>query len=370
MDYLRLSWYNETTIIVRGDYSVRKVKTKIRETYRRILYLFRPATVIVTCLVFMIFANLVGILLLFSLRSKTAHEIILAIITGITASVIVAIIIEMANNFQRNSKRWQLLSSLYSSLLHYSSTLAIATGHYDSNKAHLDLISKIHRRKVAQGDGNENDTATVKESSSAFLLEDDGDEKKANRFCNRVSCVFSILPDIIPQIDEAYHSHEGILSRRELDLMGSILLHYTQIKKEIEDVLLQKTTVIYGVDPRDPGDLVTWLSKRVQQDLEWPLLFILAEDERESERDKIAAAVMRSGTPGLSSLGIELRDSYVEEDIDDWPIMDDFLVARIISTTVYDIDNELLDLQNMIKAEPGFGAFYSLMKEHEMPYQI
>ena len=79
---------------------------------------------------------------------------------------------------------------------------------------------------------------------------------------------------------------------------------------------------------------------------------------------------MRSGAPGLCSLGIKLLDKYVEEDTGDWPIADDFLAARIISTTVHDIDEELLDLQNMIKAEPWFGAFYALMKECETLYQM
>lgn len=346
---------------------MRKFKTKIREIYRKILYLFRPATVIVTCLILMIIADLIGILLLCSLHSNTAHEIILALITGITASVIVAAIIEMANNYQRNNKRWLLLSPLYSALLHYSSNLAITTGHYDTNKAHLGLMTKIHKNNVVQGEENEEADATAKESSSAFASEDDEDETELKRFRDRVSCVFSTLPDIIPRIDEAYHSHEGILIRQELDLMGSILWHYTQIKRDIEEVLLQKTTIIYGVDPCNPGDLVTWIPKRVKQDLGWSLLLTLAQDERESERGKIASAVMRSGAPGLASLGIELRDKYVEEDTGDWPIMDDFLAARIISTAVYDIDKELLDLQNMIKAEPRFGAFYSLMKEHKTP---
>lgn len=349
---------------------MQKIKAKIQEIYRKILYLFRPATVIVTCLVCMIIADLIGILLLCSLHSNTAHEIILALITGITASVIVAVIIEMANNFQRNSKRWQLLSSLYNALLHYSLTLAIATGHYNSNKAYLDLSTKLRKHRTTPWRKSDDDTVAEKESSAAFTSENGTVEKDSKEFRDRVGCVFSVLPDIIPQIDETYHSHEGTLSRRELDLMGSILSHYTQIKRDIEDVLMQKTTILYGVDPRDPGDLVTWLPERVKQDLDLSLLLILAEDERESERDRIVAAVMRSGAPGLCSLGIKLLDKYVEEDTGDWPIADDFLAARIISTTVHDIDEELLDLQNMIKAEPWFGAFYALMKECETLYQM
>lgn len=90
-----------------------RYKMAFQDIYYRLLYLFRPFIVIGTCLAFMTAADIFGYILLLCVQSAEAHDVILATITGITASVIVTIIIEMANNYQRNDKRRLLLSRLF-----------------------------------------------------------------------------------------------------------------------------------------------------------------------------------------------------------------------------------------------------------------
>lgn len=349
---------------------IQKAKMAFQDAFNKVRYLFRPATVIVTCLTFMAIADLIGILLInFVSTSSTAYDVILALITGVTASVIVAVIIEMVNNYQRNNKRWLFLTPLYSTLLHYSSESAIGTGHYDSNKSHVDLVTQIHRDLVAQGQESEEEAnAAIEKASSVFLDDEDDTDEDRKRDHDRIRWVFSRLPDIIPQIDDAYRNHADVLSRNELDSMDTILVAYQQIEDVIKMEVMERSTILYGRDPKDPGDLVTWLPKRIKKDLGRSILLTLAQEERQAEWKKTAEALIHSGS--LLAVGIELSEDLVDNESDDDASEADLDSAssRFISAQVSRIDHELLSLQKMIKSEPGFGSFFSLMQERERPY--
>lgn len=349
---------------------MQKTKMAFQDAFNKVRYLFRPAKVIVACLSFAVVADLIGVLLIsFLFKEGTAYDVILALITGVTASVVVSVIIEMVNNYQRNNKRWLFLAPLYSTLLHYSSSLAISTGHYDTNKSHIDFVTQVHQNLVAQGQESEEEAAAaIERASSAFLDDEDETAEDWKRDHDRIRCVFSRLPDIIPQIDDAYRNHADVLSRKELDSMDTILTAYQQIKDTLESLVMQKSTIIYGLDPKDPGDLVTWLPKRVKKDLGRSILLTLAQEERESERKRIVEALVKGGD--LTAVDIELSKDLVENESDD-DISDtnlDSAPSCYISMKVSEIDHELLSLQKMILSEPGFGSFFSFMKEKEAPY--
>lgn len=345
-----------------------RVKMTLQDSLYRILYLFRPFTVIGTCLLLMALADLAGILFLPLARTDMAHDVILALITGITASVVVAVIIEMANNYQRNNKRWLLLSRLFSMLTHYTSEMDICTGRFDSGKAHMDMMREIHRDRVARGEESEEDVkAAMETASAAFSDEDDGEDWAREH--DRIRWVFSLLPGIIPQIDEAYHSYDNVFRRPELESMDTILRDYEQIRNLVRTELMCRSTLQYGLDPRDPGELVTWLPERVKRDLGSSVLLTLAQEERKTEQEKIAEAILGSGTTGLSALGIELREGFLSEEEDSTSAeMSEPFPGRIISIKVAEIDREVINLQKIIKSEPGFGSFYTFMEERNAKY--
>ena len=345
-------------------------KMAFQDLYCRFLYLFRPLIVIGTCFAFMTVADIIGILLLFRVQSAEAHDVILAIITGITASVIVAIIIEMANNYQRNNKRRLLLSRLFSTLLHYSSNLAIATGHFDSNRSHIDFTTKIHKNFVAQGKETEEEAQAAIERAATTFKDDDERDEDWKRDHDRVRRVSDCLPEIIPEIDKAYHSFDGVFKMKELTSMGAILWKYEQIKLSVQDEVMDRSTILYGVDPQDPGELVTWLPERVKCDLPDMSLLMLAQAEMKEELKKIAEAIVSAGASGLSSLGIEIGEDLIEDESDDeyFENTKDVSLGSILSTMISDIDHELINLQDIIKSEPGFGSFYSFMTQREEKY--
>lgn len=351
---------------------MQKAKMAFQDTFNKVRYLFRPAKVIVACLSFAAVADLIGVLLIsFVFKEGTAYDVILALITGVTASVVVSVIVEMVNNYQRNNKRWLFLAPLYSTLLYYSSELASRTGHIDHNKQHIDLVTLIHKNKVAHGEESEEEAAAAIERASPALLDDENEtDEDRKRDHDRIRCVFFRLPDIIPKIDDAYRNHADVLSRKELDSMDTILREYHQIEDVVRMEVKLKSTILYGRDPKDSGDLVTWLPKRVKKDLGRSVLLALAMEERESEEKRIAEILMKHGDGGLAAVGIELSESLIEAEGDDdlsggTP---ESSLSCSISMAVSKIDHELLNLQKMIEVEPGFGSFFSFMKEINAPY--
>lgn len=347
-----------------------KIRMAVQDAKCRVLYLFRPATVIVTCLLVMILADAIGIILLCRFHEGIAHEVILALITGITASVLVAVIIEMANNYQRNSKRWILLSQFFSSLTHYSSHLDVLTGHFDTHRAHVDMMTTIHEHQVAEGTETEEEARAAIESASDAFTED-GDDADLAEHRDRVRCVFSMLPDIIPQVKEAYHDYEADFSRQELESMGLILSDYGQIENLVEMAVMELSTIQYGRDPKNPGTLVTDIPPRVKNDLSDSILRILAENERAAERQRITEAILNEGWAGLSSLGITISEELSKGELEDEGSDDediDTLTGITISRLISGIDHELLNLQKIIKSEPGFGTFYTFAERHHKKY--
>lgn len=349
---------------------MRKVKMAVQDFFNKVRYLFRPAKVIVTCLGLAAGADLMGVLLIcFVFQEGTAYDVILALITGVTASAVVSVIIEMANNYQRNSKRWLFLAPLYSTLMHYSSDLAISTGHYDANKSHVDFVTQIHQNLAAKGQETEEEAAAAIERASAAFADDEEMDEEWRRDHDRIRCVFSRLPDMIPQIEDACRAHADVLSRAELDAMDEILMTYRQIEDIVKMKVRQKARPLVFANPKASGVLVTWLPTRVKRRLGKSILLTLALEEREAEAKRIAETLMRHGENGLDDIGIELSEKFVD-DSDDAPCgrTQNASLSRAVSTMVSKIDHELLKLQKMVEVEPGFGPFFSFMKEAETPY--
>lgn len=185
---------------------------------------------------------------------------------------------------------------------------------------------------VAEGSETEEEARTAIEAASATFADDEEDEDWEERH-DRVSWIFSLLPKIIPQIEEAYQNYDSVFSRRELGSMDIILSDYAEIRDPIEMELMELSTFQYGRDPKDPGKFVPWLPKRIKQGLNWSILHALAEGEVTAWRRKTAEAIMKDGGIGLSSLGITLSERFLTEEENEEPSKDasNSFPGRIIS---------------------------------------
>lgn len=347
-----------------------KVKMVLKYARCKALYLFRPFHVIGICLCFMLVVVAGGLALLFHVQVKEIYDVLMALITGITASVIVAVIIEMTNNYQRNNKRWLLLSRLFETLSYYSSLMEIYTGKIDLNKAHIALVTSIHQNMVDEREESPEEAQIAIENAASVFLEGEDEEEWGH--CDRVCSVFSHLPEIVPEIDDAYHNYEGNFNKHELESMAIILEKYKQIEKTVELELLKQSTLKFGLSPRDPGELVTWLPNRIKKDLSESVVLALAQEVWNSGRTQIANTLIKRGTSGLSSLGIELSDAYLDDGSGDEPTQEeseDSFPGNVISRLTAEIDHELISLQGIIKTEPGFSEIYEYMDAYNSRYR-
>lgn len=348
-----------------------RFKEKAQDLFCKVLYLLKPIAIIRACVLFMLAVDSIGIVCLLQTQSSEVHDIWLAMVTGVTASVLVAVIVEMANNYQRNDKRWLRLSQLFSALTHYTQDVEIRTGALDVNKAHLDFMVRIHTSLAKDGAESAEDAAqALKEAAEAFC--DDEDHERDH---DRIRCVFSLLPGILPQIEDAYQNYSDGFKRAELESMRMVLDNWDEIKQLVEMALWDQSTLQFGKDPKNPGDLVTWLPPRIKRDLDRVILLELAMDAWESGRRRIASILVNEASSGLSALGIELGEEYLldEEDVGaeceegDSQNSNDY--GKLISRSVSEIDHEIRCLQKIIKSEPGFRTIFTYFQKYNDRYR-
>lgn len=348
-----------------------RFKEKAQDLFCKVLYLLKPIAIIRACVLFMLAVDSIGIVFLLQTQSSEVHDIWLAMVTGVTASVLVAVIVEMANNYQRNDKRWLRLSQLFSALTHYTQDVEIRTGALDMNKAHLDFMVRMHTSLAKDGIESSEDAAqTLKEAAETFC-----DDENQDRDHDRIRCVFSLLPGIIPQIEEAYQNYSDGFKRTELESMRMILDNWNEIKQLVEMALWDQSTLQFGKDPKNPGDLVTWLPPRIKRDLDRSILLELAMNAWESERRQIARILVNEASSGLSALEIELGEEYLPDDEDmdaeheEEDSQNSNYYGKLISRSVSEIDREIQCLQKIIKSEPGFHTIFAYSQKYNDRYR-
>lgn len=359
----------------------------------RVLYCFKPVSVIFSCIGFMFLTDVVCIMLLFQTSEGMPSDILIAILTGVTASALVAIILEMVNNYQRNNKRWLRLSRLFSSLAHYELEVQIATGEFDSSGSWLDLVKSLHDEKEETPEEVQRSIRKTKEIVE-LEAELDGELKR-----DRVCCVFDKLPELISLVEDAYTGHGGDFHRHELESMYSILSGYRQIISEVSLVLLElsslrpeknspkweglmkwlprrlRSSLPFGKASPKRDDLIAWLPKYLRNSLDELSLMELAEASWEEYRQRVAETLVRQGALALEGVGIKLADDMIfcdeeEEDTQEYEIEDLYNCAysKIISNQVHEIDLELSRLQKIIQGEPGFRTIYAYNKKSILKY--
>lgn len=352
-----------------------RLKERWIDFWCKLLYCFKPISVILACLVFMVFIDAVCAVLMFVTANGTVQDILLAILTGVTASVLVAVMVEMANNYQRNDKRWVQLSRLFGALTHYEQDIDIETGHFDARKAHLDLAKELHEKKVKEGMETQEEAVQAIEKITGML--DKSDLKDNLPSGDKVHSIFNKLPKLIPLIEDAYRNHSDDFQRGELESMSIILDNHQKIKDMISMAIMRQSTLSFGNDPKNSGDLVEWLPARLKKDLDESTLLCLAMDVWETERKHIAEVLMRQGELALDGVGIKIGDGLLAgEDNLDNSINDeeentrcDNTYGKIISCLVEEIDRELLQLRKIINSEPGFKTMFDYVQDYSARYR-
>ena len=164
-----------------------KIKINLKNKFYNLCFLFRPmTTVLFVTLLFLLSSIFLVISILYMNENSQIYQILLAILTGTTSSFLIAIIMELFNNYHYNCKRQRELRKYFS----------FASGYEIGQYSFLKTKEKY----------NEN-----------FSQEN-----------IRKHAVFSELEDIIPELREALN-HRDYLYPKELENIDDILYKYKDI---------------------------------------------------------------------------------------------------------------------------------------------
>lgn len=175
---------------------MRKVKDKLKNLIYSLGFLFRPITPVAVSFVFLALTCTVLVVVIINMDEKSkAYEISLSILTGVTASLLIAIMMELYNNYRFNTKRQRELRGYFSHVAMY-------------------------------------------EISQSSILEVDSEYKSDDALGKgRAYAVFRNLSEIIPILREALNNRD-YLHRIEIDEIDDILYSYDNTVRLISIHLL------------------------------------------------------------------------------------------------------------------------------------
>jgi hypothetical protein len=164
-----------------------KIKRNLKNKFYNLCFLFRPMITVLFVFFLFLLSSIILILSILYLDENTQlYQIFLAILTGTTASFLIAIIMELFNNYHYNCKRQRELRGYFSFVSGYE------IGQY------------------------------------SFLKTKEKYNKKFSQENIRKYAVFSKLEDIIPELREALN-HRDYLYPKELENIDDILYKYKDI---------------------------------------------------------------------------------------------------------------------------------------------
>ncbi|SFB66360.1 hypothetical protein [Ruminococcus albus] len=180
------------------------------DTFKKFIsFAFYPKITIIVCLIITALSNLVLGLIMHTIKEhSTVYNILYAILTGTTASFIVAIFVELTNNYRHNKLAWQELQAYYSVVTDYELHKQVAMGNTPAQRA--TLLAEI----------------------GAGLL--NKDETK-----DYIEATWEQLPTIIPVLKDTLNNKKPYLTDKEIVELNNIVnLCYKQIWDRVYSLLI------------------------------------------------------------------------------------------------------------------------------------
>ena len=179
-----------------------KLKINLKDFIYNVGFLFRPIATIAVSFTFLIIIVTLLIVLIINIdENSQLYQILLAILTGATSSLFIAIMMELFNNYRFNTKRQRELRE------------------YLSNIAHYEIVQKSIMKTNAKP------------------------EYHSELGSGRAYAVFVQLEEIIPTLKEALNQRD-YLYRKEIEEIDHILYYYKDIVNFIKMPLLYEFSVI------------------------------------------------------------------------------------------------------------------------------
>lgn len=266
--------------------------------------MFRPATIITTCILLMAVCSLVFGYGMFFCESKFVYDVCFAMIVGVIASTLVAIVIECVKNLQYSRKRENLLVDLFMLPVYYEKIELQCMGRSDINMSG-DMIK------------------VMAEYFPYFYREEISGDK--------ILLLWGVLPKLVQNMKKISQLPYEYLLAQELRVLHDIDMKIQTIKDVLSFVFRDRKDELIR-EMKGLGDVPEILKEKMYQEaMEHMFDF--------------------PGVMNLNDVGIVLSEKKVGMD---WVDMENELEASaiIISRSCNDIRKDLIELGKIFSKEP------------------
>lgn len=192
-----------------------RLKYRLKEALRFLLFAFYPKTTLIACVIFsVIVITMLGVAMALAPEGSGFYNIVFTLTTGAVASFFVSFVVELSNNYRHNKLAWYELKEYYSTIMKFEKHKQIMMKLTPSQRA----VKKAHEEFVA-ADGIEEI--------------DEYDQSK-----DVIQVTWEQLPDIMPIFKQTFNDKKQFLSDIEIDKLESVISEYKQIQSVIHDRIL------------------------------------------------------------------------------------------------------------------------------------
>ena len=252
-----------------------KLKYSFKSAVQFFAFAFYPKTTLIVCTVVSVVAiAILGLIMSITEEGSIPYNIVFALITGAVASFFVAIIVELSSNYRHNKLAWYELQDYYRCI----------TDHELHKRVLMHQISSSKAVKMERDDSADEVGYTTAEDSDD--VDEDGHPKDI------IEATWEQLPKIIPILSDTYKTKKEFLSDKEIEELESILIHYDQIKREINLLLLMSPMIHNVMNHPDESYLEGIYPKNILSDMpEW-FKKHLASTESQNAMDRLADVIL------------------------------------------------------------------------------
>ncbi len=275
-----------------------KYRLRVWLVKKNIEMMFRPVFVIVFSLVFMIiFVAILSILICLQDRNSIAFSIYSNLLLGATASFVVAIILELANNYRYNRRKNMELDELYGTLALFLQYRINEMGSIDCYSARL----------------TENDT---------ILDETPKDE---------IQVLWAHLPELIKVFKKTYDSKKEFLSYKESEALRNIKLFNIDILKGFIRSEIFEELYAYNLGQSDNYIIKSWIPAQMLDSLSDEYKEALQKYEREQAADRIIDIIFNNDIAFKTVFkGLEVGEpflKYIDEPSNKLEVSEDSVIV-------------------------------------------
>ena len=300
-----------------------KLKYRFKSAVQFFAFAFYPKTTLIVCTVVSVIAiAILGLIMSVTEEGSIPYSIVFALITGAVASFFVAIIVELSSNYRHNKLAWYELQDYYRCITDHENKMQV-------------LMQPSPFQKAAE---KARDDFVAKEGYKVLEERDAIDEDERPK--DIIEATWEQLPKIIPILSDTYKTKKEFLSDKEIEELESILIHYDQIKREINLLPLMSPMIHNVMNHPDESYLEGIYPKNIISAMpEWVKKH-LASTESQNAMDRLADVILSD-----RYLCSQLLEDYniSQNTIDSYRFPTDEQNENLIDNNKYDTEEDVID---------------------------